>query len=415
MKSILLLILTSALALGDASLVNGKGQGITDAAAFRTALNLPSLYQPLITEGSLAWGSLTGTTAGVKAAIAADPAGNRTAMQAAPIVHHVVVGDSNSSNGSGSALTSWAAYWSRLQTNSGVRFTNLAVGGRTAAEIDADHADDVTPISPDTLGGTGILFVAVGVNDLGILSSSAATVQGLLSSIWSKGRADGFRVVAFTIPKASTITAGEETARVALNTSIRAATSEWDALVDLDRIFPTYASGSPYYFDTIHFSAYGGEYISKQVKAVLDGAAILNSPVSWTAGVGTFSVPTGAGYTLVPYANPAITTDQMSALSGGTFTAPSDGWYIVNFSLAVQNASASIRWIIDIYKNGSSYQRVADLTSINYMISGLRIMKLSRGDAVSIRATHNHGSAITVNASNPASVLEIVKLNVHPD
>jgi hypothetical protein len=40
MKSILLLILTSALALGDASLVNGKGQGITDPAAFRTALGL---------------------------------------------------------------------------------------------------------------------------------------------------------------------------------------------------------------------------------------------------------------------------------------------------------------------------------------------------------------------------------------
>jgi hypothetical protein len=42
MKSILLLILSTSLALGDASLVNGKGQGITDAAAFRSAIQAQS-------------------------------------------------------------------------------------------------------------------------------------------------------------------------------------------------------------------------------------------------------------------------------------------------------------------------------------------------------------------------------------
>ena len=349
----------------------------------------------------------------VNTAIAEDPDASREAMQAAKVVHHVVVGDSLSSSGSGSMEAySWAAYWSRFSSNVGVNYTNLAVGGRTAAQIDAAHATQVTPISPATLGGSGYLFALCGTNDLGVSGSSAATVQGLLTSIWGKARTDGFKVVAFTITKGSTITAGEETNRVSVNTWIRTQSAAYDYLIDLDRIYPNILSDTRYYDDSLHFSAIGGQFIARLVKNTIDGGGDFNFSIAHAKDVGTFSVPNGAAYTIIPYTN--IVEDRLSTISAGVFTAPADGYYQVDFSIACQTASASIRWIVEIYVDGSSHRRVLDITSTDYMLSGSRKVKLTRGQTLDIRANHTNGSAITINATNPASELIITKVPVYP-
>ena len=183
--------------------------------------------------------------------------------------------------------------------------------------------------------------------------------------------------------------------------------------MDLDRLYPNVIGDTRYYDDSLHYSAFGGEFIARLVKATIDGGIDRNFSIACATGVGTFSVPNGAAFTMVPYAT--TVEDRFSTLSGGQLTAPADGWYQVVFSLAPQTASASIRWIAEIYVNGSSYRRVLDITSTDYMLSGCRAVKLTRGDTLDIRVNHSNGSSITINASNPASEFQVIKMPIYPN
>lgn len=357
-------------------------------------------------------------TVSIALATGSDSSGINDSTQAAldaksGIRRIVVVGDSNSSDGSGSATTSWAAYFSRHYLSNNSAFTNLAISGRTAAQIDAAHASQVTTISPATLGGSGYLFCLAGTNDLGVSSSPASTVLTLLRSIWTKSRTDGFKVVAFTIPKGSTITAGEETERLSLNTSIRADTTYWDFLVDLDQIFPNNLDTTYFLGDQLHFNAAGGKEVAINVRQTIDGGKNFFAPVVMARDVGTFSVPNGSVLTKIPYTNDGSSggEDRTASFASGTFTAPIEGVYDVNFTLAVQNASTSIRWIVELYKNGSSWQRLYDKTSVDYMLFGATKIRLAKGDTLEIYASQNHSGSITVNSSNPASFFQIVKIH----
>lgn len=326
-------------------------------------------------------------------------------------VHHVVVGDSLSSTGSGSASTSWAAYWSRQLQNSSAIYTNLAISGRYASAIDSSHASQVTPISPGTLGGTGFLFTLCGTNDLALGGVTDTALIASLRSIWSKGRADGFKVVAFTITRSNLISGTQETRRQSVNTSIRADSANWDFLVDLDALFPT-NSDTTYFHDGLHFNAAGGELVAKNVRQVVDGGNPFRLNAVMARNVGTFSVPNGSVLTKIPYTTAEI--DRASLFGSGTVTVKEAGIYCVIASVAPQNASASIRWIMELYKNGSSAYRLLDITNTDFMLRGVTLINCAAGDTLEIYASQNHSGSITINSSNPASVFQVFKINAFP-
>lgn len=335
----------------------------------------------------------------------------RTALSASALSRHVVVGDSLSSTGSGSATTSWAAYWSRHQLNQPIAYTNLAIAGRTASEIDSAHASQVTPISPNTLGGVGVLFTLCGTNDLNAGTTDSALVT-LLRSIWSKGRADGFKVCAFTITKNGLLDATKEARRVSVNATIRADSANWDYLVDLDALLPN--NGDTTYFtgDNLHYSAAGGEFVARNVRQVLDGGIPYRANLAMARNVGTFSVPNGSVLTKIPYTT--AETDRAALFGSGTITVKEAGVYCVIASIAPQNASASIRWIMELYKNGSSAYRMLDITSTDFMLQGCRLVSCAAGDTLEIYASQNHSGSITINNSSPASVFQVFKVNQFP-
>lgn len=330
----------------------------------------------------------------------------------APVQRFVVVGDSLSSTGSGSATTSWAAYWSRHNLNAGAVYTNLAISGRTAAQIDSAHASQVTPLSPNTLGGVGTLFTLCGTNDLNTGTTDTALIA-LLRSIWSKGRADGYKVVAFTITKNPLLDATKEARRVSVNASIRGDSANWDFLVDLDAILPNNSDFT--YFrsdDSLHYNATGGEFIARQVRQVIDGGFVQRANLAMARNVGTFSVPNGSVLTKIPYTTAEV--DRAALFASGTITIKEAGVYCVIASLAPQNASASIRWIMEVYKNGSSAYRLVDITNTDFMLRGTTLINCAAGDTIEIYASQNHSGSITINASNPASVFQVFKISSFP-
>lgn len=350
------------------------------------------------------WGSITGTLSSQTDLVT-------ELDKKHPIRRHVVVGDSLSSTGSGSATTSWAAYWSRQNLNSGAVYSNLAIAGRTAAQIDSAHASQVTPLSPNTLGGVGVLFTLCGTNDLNAGTTDTALIA-LLRSIWSKGRADGYKICAFTITKNGLLDATKEARRVSVNSSIRADSANWDFLVDLDAILPNNADTTYFTGDNLHYNATGGEFIARQVRQVLDGGFVQRANLAMARNVGTFSVPNGSVLTKIPYTTAEV--DRAALFSSGTITVKEAGVYCVIASIAPQNASASIRWIMELYKNGSSAYRMLDVTSTDFMLQGSRLVSCAAGDTLEIYASQNHSGSITINSSTPASVFQVFKVSAFP-
>jgi hypothetical protein len=83
MKPVLLLFLSSSLCAAQSNAVNGKGGGVTDAAAFRTALSLASATGIHSTNGPVVAvnsGASTLTWSGVMAQMSVDAAGGRHAL-----------------------------------------------------------------------------------------------------------------------------------------------------------------------------------------------------------------------------------------------------------------------------------------------------------------------------------------------
>lgn len=98
----------------------------------------------------------------------------------------------------------------------------------------------------------------LGTNDIAS-GRTAAQVFADLSTRWAARRADGYKVIACTIIARGTLTGGQETQRQGLDTLIRGAGSQYDALCDLaadarlsDSADTTYYSG-----DTTHLTTTG--------------------------------------------------------------------------------------------------------------------------------------------------------------
>jgi len=111
---------------------------------------------------------------------------------------------------------------------------NTAIGGSSAGTILSSRYDaTVAPLRAIAFP-KDIYAVWSGTNDLGG-GVSGATLYTTLKGIWAKARADGRKVIAFTItPRSGTgVSAGFETQRGIVNTAIRSDPTLYDGLVDV--------------------------------------------------------------------------------------------------------------------------------------------------------------------------------------
>jgi hypothetical protein len=170
---------------------------------------------------------------------------------------------------------------------------NFALPGGQASHMQSRYTASVHPLSPAVTGNPGILFVWIGANDYRV--NGTTTIESDISNYWATAKADGWKVVAFTIQKrGDDINDGgngaNEANRQTVNSWIRAQFKEgaYDYLVDADRLMSNPWDVAMFSTDTIHQNNNGRYAIAKHVNSVLwgDGIVLPVSDISVTVGSG---------------------------------------------------------------------------------------------------------------------------------
>lgn len=128
--------------------------------------------------------------------------------------------------------------------------TNLGVAGWKIADIQGDYTGNVHPLSPAVTGKPGFLFVLIGTNDE-YTPSNVAFIKAGLIGYYQTARADGWKIVAYTIPPNSA-TPGLNTVRLQVNQWLRAQSGLWDRLIDMDQQLSDPYNPMLYGSDNIH-------------------------------------------------------------------------------------------------------------------------------------------------------------------
>lgn len=151
------------------------------------------------------------------------------------------------------ASVGWPTYYGDQSEVWGlVESQNLATGGHTSVDVISGYAASITPLAP-TKPKTKTFALMIGANDIANLTSdSAATIFARIQSLWSTARAEGWRVAAFTILNGAGV-ATRSAVFDSINASIRAASSEYDILVDADAWFTSLVGSATYYTNLTYF------------------------------------------------------------------------------------------------------------------------------------------------------------------
>lgn len=201
---------------------------------------------------------------------------------------------------------------------------NFAVTGDLIAAMQARYTGSVNPLSPAVAGGSALLFFKAGTNDI-TASTAAATIQTAIGNYWAAGKADSYKVVAFTIPRAGGFTTVQNATRMAVNDWIRARAGQgvYDYLVDTDRLF-TGITNTTWFSDTIHPTAAGHYAEAKAINLILwgDGPTL---PITETAAFPTdikllSSTSSIYGDNAAVYLNLAVAGAKLNYGSGGNTT-----------------------------------------------------------------------------------------------
>lgn len=139
------------------------------------------------------------------------------------------------------------------------RFSNVAIGGRSAAQMVVDFHRTK---SFRTRKNHGLLFIWGGALVVGTTFSD-------LQSYWALARADGWEVVASTVLSQADDTPSETALRISVNSSIRSASSEWDYLLDVATVL-TNPSDPLYFVDGVHCTPLGYQTIAEYINSTLN-------------------------------------------------------------------------------------------------------------------------------------------------
>lgn len=118
----------------------------------------------------------------------------------------------------------------------------------------------------------GVYILVVGTNDLQNGLAGIPDTIANLRTTWAKARADGYRVVAFTLANGRAFQGQDDATALAfrdqLNTLIRASASSYDALVELDKLLPD-QDDATVYRDGVHFTDKGSAIVANAVHGAI--------------------------------------------------------------------------------------------------------------------------------------------------
>lgn len=150
--------------------------------------------------------------------------------------------------------------------------TNQAYCGERTDQMITQYSSQVYPYRPGgvsaatTTAGSSYLFLWAGVNDIHSAFTTPEVAYANLKTLWATARADGFKVIAFTLAPLF----GDEAAAVTLNTYILSDTSLYDYLIRTEKIFPDNTGTSYWDVGKIHLSATGQTAFGKTIAGYMD-------------------------------------------------------------------------------------------------------------------------------------------------
>lgn len=181
--------------------------------------------------------------------------------------------------------------WPKMLTGR-VNVPNFAWGGDRVAYMEGEYVTEAHILKP-TPGEDAWFALWAGTNDLIHGNESAAQIFAHIKKIWTMARADGYKVLAFTVLPSTKITPIREGVRLHLNSYIAASYRNYDALVRPDIIFPKVTS-TYFYTDGVHLNQAGQKKIAAAVMAALpapDGVVSSANVVFATPGNSVVTSP----------------------------------------------------------------------------------------------------------------------------
>ncbi len=134
-----------------------------------------------------------------------------------------------------------------------VSYFNDAVSGSSISDIVSRYAANVYPHRPSA-GQRVLLYVLIGHNDLNS-GTSGATAYAALASYWATAKADGFTIVAITVPPSTHFTGTvKDTERATFNQLVRQNYTNYGFLADADTVYPV-PTNTTYFADGTHPTA----------------------------------------------------------------------------------------------------------------------------------------------------------------
>ena len=129
-----------------------------------------------------------------------------------------------------------------------------------------EYATQIHPLVPTKKSDDAYLFIFAGTNDL-YYGNNASTIYSNLITEWDNAKADGFKVIAFTIPPRSGVyilNSSQEGNRTVLNNLIIDNSSLYDYLVRPDLLFPD-STNLTYYSDGLHLTEYASNLLADYI------------------------------------------------------------------------------------------------------------------------------------------------------
>lgn len=186
-----------------------------------------------------------------------------------PDINFIVEGDSESAGVTGEYVWCGAPLWTNSLLNRKIQVRNLALSGAQLASMTTDYPTSAAPARVDfDYAPRQYFFLFGGNNDV---AASPYTVIDQLKTIWNYARADGFKVVAFTIMKTVGTDAYPDN-RKTLNTFIRNSAAFYDILIDMDQVpeIQNYndtallgSTAATFQDDRTHLTSLGHFYLSR--------------------------------------------------------------------------------------------------------------------------------------------------------
>lgn len=152
---------------------------------------------------------------------------------------------------------------------------DVAVSGNTCAQRVAAYTASVHPFAP---AGSQVSydFLECGINDI-VAGSSAATIEGLLTTYWGLANADGFRMVAMTIFDDTALTLAQETVRTTVNAWILANSPLTNyKTIDIEAVI---GPGGQWHNDAPHLTAQGQYLRAAYTNAIFNDISVSAAPV----------------------------------------------------------------------------------------------------------------------------------------